>query len=325
MWLNSKIAPNRRHNVFKTNRKNIPTNMFKDNDRDGVYNVFDCQPNNKNKQGLIDSALKVVRRTFDSTHQAINQRQPNKSYEYKRTKKFYKKQMENPDLTKDQVERIKYKIYKAGKTRATKKAKFRTAVIEQLVPAQSLTSYGSGDKTVAGIPGRGRGRPRGSVAKKYAAYGGVYGYRRFVSEQKAKLREQLRQAKIQTPSQQQLPEELRGQGIEAQYQTEPQQAPPQQYQEPPQQYQEPPQQVQQQAPQQQYQAPPPQYQQQYQAPQQREIVSPFKSSGGHPYPPVNRQKLQSSMQTVPYGYVESVDAFTGRRFMKKLPQKENWS
>jgi hypothetical protein len=58
---------------------------------------------------------------------------------------------------------------------------------------------------------------------------------------------------------------------------------------------------------------------------QREIRPVFKSSGGSPYPAVPRQGLTPSRQTIPYGYVESVDAFTGRRFLKQLPKTEKWA
>jgi hypothetical protein len=61
-----------------------------------------------------------------------------------------------------------------------------------------MTSYGSGNQnkiTIKGVGTGQRGRPRGSLDKRYAAYGGVYGYRRYVSEQKRLLREQFQQQK----------------------------------------------------------------------------------------------------------------------------------
>ena len=311
IWLGKKIGPNKRHNIFKTKRKNIPVNMFKDKDRDGVANVFDCKPNNKKKQGLIGDMVKGVRRTFDSAHQSLSMRQTAKGYSRKKVAANYKKRLANPERTPEEREAIKYERYKGQRYKAKRKRKTKEALLHYVLPVQNLTSYGSGEsKTTAGVPGRGPGRPRGSVDKKYAAYGGVFGYRKYVSEQKRLLREQLKQAKLQSPQEQQLPEELQGQDITADY--------------PEQQYQQAPVQQQVQVPQQYQQAPVQQVQQQAQ-PQQREIRTPFKSSGGSPYPPVSRQKLMSGIQTVPQGYVETVDAFTGRRFIKQLPQKERWA
>jgi len=43
---------------------------------------------------------------------------------------------------------------------------------------------------------KGRGRPKGSLDKRYAPYGGVFGYRKYVSEQKKKMRELLDSEKI---------------------------------------------------------------------------------------------------------------------------------
>jgi hypothetical protein len=62
-------------------------------------------------------------------------------------------------------------------------------------PVQSMSSYGSGGQRVQGVPGRGRGRPRGTLDKRYAQFGGVYGYRRWVGKQKRALREQLMRQK----------------------------------------------------------------------------------------------------------------------------------
>ena len=59
--------------------------------------------------------------------------------------------------------------------------------------------------------------------------------------------------------------------------------------------------------------------------QQRPIRTVFKSSGGSPYPPVNNRSLAPTNQTIPYGYVESVDTMTGRRFLKQLPKTEKWA
>ena len=177
---------------------------------------------------------------------------------------------------------------------------------------------------------RGRGRPKGSVTYSIPGKGpvGVFEYRAYISQQKRALIQQLRQqvelAKIQrqidrTPQYesmpykqqvqgQQVPAELQGQGYTAdytQYQQE-QQAQPQQqvvYRGPmPQQVQQAPQQM----------------------PQKRPIVPVFKSSGGSPYT-IPQEGLTPTKETIPYGYVEAVDSFTGRRYMKPLPPKERWS
>jgi len=105
---------------------------------------------------------------------------------------------------------------------------------------------------------------------------------------------------------------MQGQGITPEYSQSPQEMPQQmQYQEAQVQYE--PQQYQ-------YQPQPQVVQQQ---PQQDEIKTVFKSAGGHPYNPVPRQGLTPTSQTINSGFVESVDAFTGRRFMKQLPRTKS--
>lgn len=419
------------HDFFKTNPKNIPVNMFKDNDKDGVYNVFDCQPNNPNKQGLIDALVgfakgvgkgkakqgwsegmatpsvaekfrrgrefrRAVRgdikpvyqspierrllkqgvargtvaravmlsedmaRAQDRRKEAKRQRLAenveayahNPEYQLKGERMYGKVKARvtraenyvankaralqlavaraNPEFARNirksyQLDYLKRNLSPGARMRAEvqlakmnnvtagRRQKFRERTAESVFPIPSMTSYGSGAKTIQGIPGRGRGRPRGSLKKEYAAYGGVYGYRRYVSEQKRLFREQFKmKAQIekqqrmpqyeqvqQVQQQTQLPPELQNQGVTPDYSQYQQVQEPQQYQYP-----------QQQAPQ--------------EAPQQA-IATVFKSSGGSPYPPVSRQPLAQPRQTIPYGYVESVDSFTGRRFLKKLPPTERWS
>ena len=46
---------------FKTNPQDYPSNMFRDNDRDGVPNAFDCRPNDPTKQGFIDAVIGAVK------------------------------------------------------------------------------------------------------------------------------------------------------------------------------------------------------------------------------------------------------------------------
>lgn len=189
--------------------------------------------------------------------------------------------------------------------------------------------------------GRGRGRPKGSV--KYSIGGrpvGVFEYRKYLSNQRRAFRERIRQ------QQQIIRQQRRFQYQEPQYET--QQYNPQQPQYAPQQV---PQQAQHQVPQEvagatpEYSQFPTQYEE-TQMPEQmlqqtpetlyplqntastlqgRPIGTVFKSSGGSPYPPVERVPLAPSRVTAPQGYVETVDSFTGRRFMKKLPPTEKWS
>jgi hypothetical protein len=157
----------------------------------------------------------------------------------------------------------------------------------------------------------GRGRPKGSLDPRYAAYGGVMQYRAYMRDKRKAFKEQMRMQEEQMKLQRQL---ARTKSL-PQYET-------QQYQEAPQQPQEVPQQYQQVQQQQQM----PQYQQEYvqEAPQQP-VARVFKSYGGKPYPAVERQPLTSSRQTAPQGYVEVVDSFTGRRYFKQLPRPERWS
>ena len=86
----------------------------------------------------------------------------------------------------------------------------------------------------------------------------------------------------------------------------------------------PAQQVQMQMPQQQM--PTPQYPQQApQASTMREVKPVFRSSGGKPYPAVDTTPLANNQMTIPQGYVENVDSFTGKRYIKKLPTTEKWA
>lgn len=249
---------------------------------------------------------------------------------------YYQSRALNPKLTPQQRQRAAYLLNKAKGELQKKKEVITSRAIGVVFPVPSLTSYGSGSgKTIPGIPGRGRGRPRGSLDQRYAAYGGVYGYRKYVSEQKKKLRQQLAlqqqmkvarlpqyetqaytgqaqvqqvQPQVQPIQQAQLPSELQGQQITpeyAQFLAE-QQAQTQ--------YQQVPQQI------------PQQYQYQQPQPTQRPIGTVFKSSGGSPYPAVNSQpRIAPSSETIPYGYVEAVDLMTGRKYIKKLPPSERWT
>jgi hypothetical protein len=479
------LGNNKPVNFFKTNSKNIPVNMFKDNDRDGVANVFDCKPNNPNKQGFIDAVIGAVKgiasggvkagwqsgiakegnpitrhprvaenkiykdmkkRSEDRVYSqekmvglshAIQMEkfmneanaksaaeEADKKIQDKHNQKIYTDNRvqlnqrefarKHPVLSKvtkgmdsavayadknvsptgtgymnkgmsailkgvtrasptysmamefraDAIKKLKKEIQDPTLTRKQRAKKFRQLERKVVVQKQNkymldLNSRKDAEKTlkrtitsiypqvyamsgqhVLGAPGQ-RGRPRGSLDERYRAYGGVMGYRayksRMLKQQKQLLRTQieaqLAAKRKQMPNyervQYQVPQEVQGATPEfsqfPQYQEQPQtqiqsmpeqpQGYPEQYPEPQPQYpQNQPQQYPQQYPQQQY---PPQ-------PQQRPIATVFKSSGGSPYPPVNRQSLASPRQTIPMGYVEAVDSFTGRRYLKALPKKEGW-
>lgn len=142
-----------------------------------------------------------------------------------------------------------------------------------------------------------KGRPKGAYAGKYAAYGGVYGYRKFMRALRAQQSAQKRLAQLQGVQQQQVP---------VQYQ----QVPVQQYQ------RVPVQQVYQQVPVYPQATMP-------QEPTKRPIITPFRGAGGKPYPAVNDSPKLSDIQAPP-GYAVSVDMFTGRRILKPLPRTEAW-
>ncbi len=251
--------------------------------------------------------------------------QANPTFQRKVRVQYYQEQLRTG--TPKQKKKAEYLLAKMREVQSGKIQSIRTRAVESVFPIKSISSYGSayGRKTIPGQPGGGRGRPRGTLDKKYAAYGGVYGWRRYLSEQRIKQKEQLKQ-QIQQMKQQRVPQyeqqqyqgqtqvnavpqELQGQGITPEYSQaqQYQQVPQQQYQ---QQYQQP----------QQYQQQPFQYLQ-----QQRQIVPVFKSQGGSPYPAVDRRPLTPPQQTIPYGYVETVDSFTGKRYLKPLPRREGWT
>jgi len=431
-WLgHSKKEKSKNTDWFKTNTKNIPFNMFKDSDKDGVSDGFDCQPHNKNKQGFVDAliggvkgaftkggsakqgwkegmakstwreqayrqrtgrtsqrvikarnemererigyvhddkerkkqfnkqvnyerverimAKKVAREYVPTQIERLNQRISNTAanmqntlqrqhpnFEIQQRKIYLQNRMADKTLTSQQRRKASMSFAKAQAVLDTRKMKFRDRAVQMAYPVTSMTSYGSGGayKTIQGVAGRGRGRPRGSLDKRYAQYGGVFGYRRFISDQKRALRAQLQKQQegmaMQRIKQQpqyeqqqyqeqvqasQVPQELQGQGMTPEYaaylQSQQQQVP-----------QQVPQQVQQF--QQQEQQPFQQYTQQASQPVQGEIKTVFKSSGGTPYT-IPKTGLRPTRETIPYGYVETVDAFTGQRMMKPLPRKEKWS
>jgi hypothetical protein len=189
----------------------------------------------------------------------------------------------------------------------------------------------------------GRGRPRQSYDPRYAAYGGVIAYRRAMVERRKAMRAQMKQQeemmKMQRKARipqyeaqqytQQVPQEV--EGATPDYSQFPgyEETPEMQMQQPVQLTQE---QIRDMQMARQAQMAQQQMPQQMQAPQQmpvpfsqRPVGKVLMESQGKPYPAVERTPLQPPRQTIPYGYVEDVDSFTGRRFMRKLPDPEKWS
>lgn len=68
--------------------------------------------------------------------------------------------------------------------------------------------YSTGQR---GIRRKGAGRPRGTLDPRYAAYGGVYGYRKAMSHQRQLEKLKLRQAMTVTPEQQQIINQINAQ------------------------------------------------------------------------------------------------------------------
>ena len=170
-----------------------------------------------------------------------------------------------------------------------------------LMPVLPMSTT-SGTSDTSGQSGRPRGRPKGSV--KYP--GGIYQWRKVQRAAKAQARYQgmLQRARaIQSYPQMEAQRQYN-------QQVQMQQVPQEQVYEQPQQVQQV----------QQY----PQMQQQYpQQVQQREIITPFKGSGGHPYKPLNQQPLAPANSNP--NFVETVDMFTGERTWKKILPSEAWT
>ena len=428
-------------NVFNTGKKYDPVNLFGDRDRDNVPNVFDCKPNNPNKQGWVSAVVGAVKGAFTGGKgsvrrgwdegmskpgviETIRQRRTGLLFEkrlskralydaevpgegtrlanklkrkYERSERNYalidkqddiskKKDQEDYNKTlrgrvaqyakgyvaKKHSELIDYKkrlqTQKLTRPQIQKIATLRKSLqmAFPIIPSAATSgSYGYQSKTGK----QGRGRPRGSV--KYSIGGrpvGVFEYRRYMSAQRNAFKERLKQQQEMAKQQRQIqkmqsmpqyeqvsPQEMAQQQMAqqqaqqqiAQQQIAQQQMSPQMMEElqMQQQIQQVPQEVQGAIPEysqfptetqpveQQQVMPQPQYRQyaQQYTPQPKEHQIPeeikpvFKSSGGHPYKAVDRRSLTPTSQTVPYGYVESIDAFTGRRFMKPLPKPEKWT
>lgn len=64
-------------------------------------------------------------------------------------------------------------------------------------------------KTIQGMKSGKRGRPAGTLDKRYAAYGGVYGYRKAMALERFKQRQAILQARAVTPQQQYILNQIR--------------------------------------------------------------------------------------------------------------------
>jgi hypothetical protein len=279
----------------------------------------------KNKVGsLLDKGKKALNYVEKRYYRPVVTAAP--GYQRRMKEAYYQQRMNNPKLSPEKRSRAEYLLAKTKAVSGANKRKAVTRLVESVFPVESMSSYGSGMKTVQGRPGVGRGRPRGSLDVRYAKFGGVYGYRRYKSEQKRLLRLQLQAQEEQIKAQrrmqrmpqyeQQLPQEMQGQQVTQDYSQFEQKQPVQQVQ-----VQVQPQQMPQQYPIQQYQQPQPQM-----PPQviQREIRPVFKSSGGSPYK-IPQRGLAPTRETMQAGYIEVADPFTGKRYMKQLPQREGWT
>jgi len=300
-------------NVFRTTKNEYPSNMFKDRDGDGVMNAFDCKSFDPNQQGFIDAVVGAVKGMRGGSEGIKSGWKEGMARPSKRTPAG----MRTPVGMKMKV------AYQEVRAKALANAREKSEYNAKRAKIKAINTR-EAKQIVRNIPGAktmGRGRPKGSLDKRYAAYGGVYGWRRYLSQQrkihKEQIKQQIQQLKQGVPQYEQqqyqgqtqvnaVPQELQGQGITPEY------SQAQQYQQVPQQY-----------PSQQYQQPQQPFQ--YLQEQQRQIVPVFKSQGGSPYPAVDRRPLTPPQQTIPYGYVESVDSFTGKRYLKPLPRREGWT
>ena len=391
---NPLFVPMRGKKVLKSNRNNMPVNMFGDNDRDGVDNVFDCKPNNPKEEGFIANLIGGIKGVASGSGWKQGVREAELSHPRKERSNYspssyaagmkYRKELPQRKAefaTQRKAEFAKQEARKAvirqnvqqgiqnvkqgmqrfrqdigpkktvmrkiptawsvdpntGKQVATKYKMVEAKVPMTLgsymmserqrvregratkwqkhksqVPMKMVQMAFPGVKRPAGVEyyqtGK-RGRPPGSF--KYP--GGVFAWRKLMRAQKAAARYQGMLQRTQAAQSYPQMAAARQAQLQARQMQEYQPQEMQQYPE-----MTPAELLQQQIQQQMSQ---PQYAQE---PQKRPIATVFKSSGGHPYPAVSSQPLASSRQTIPQGYVEVVDSFTGRRYYKQLPKTESW-
>jgi hypothetical protein len=308
----------RASNVFYSGRETSPAVLFGDYDRDSVPNVIDCNPLNPNEQGFLGSLMGAIKGIGSGFAQ-----QQQKSKRQILTKSVPKEQLRQI-MARKQLARLAFPV----------------------IPAAALPGAERGTQKKGGeVKGyASRGRPVGSYDPRYAAYGGVFGYRRALSARKSleRVKQQLEEEKIrqiQAPRVQAVPSQFKEtQAALLQRQLKQLQAgvPPEQIQGLDMPEQQIPQEVegatpdysqfqemQQQQMQEQVQMPQVQQQPFEYLQQERPVGRVFRSYGGSPYPPVDRRPIAPSQQ-IP-GYIETVDAFTGRRYLKPKPRPEKWA
>jgi hypothetical protein len=374
-------------------RSGMPINLFGDRDRDGVMNVFDCQPNNPNKQGFVDALVGGVKGLFKTPPQGISRREEakrgwkegmakpkksvqaysklsaqqmvnyNKGFEKIRQRISAEQRQERIAKAKkvgSWIERKMAPMYYSAKTKKWSEQtpaqaiyRAKQEIVQRNVPQYKKTRELVTKKAVQQLfPGaipmaavRGttsgsgtgkRGRPKGSVTYRddYGRPIGVFQWRALQSAKRTAYKAKIRQMQIQqkmqrvpryetqqyTPQQgQQVPPEV--QGAVPEYSQFP--GYEQQAQEQGQVVMQP----EMPAPQPVYQGQPTYYAPAPEIAQEASRLPPahnFPASSNKPYPAVPRTPIAPTSQTIPQGYVEVADSFTGRRYLKKLPQAENW-
>lgn len=406
-------------NIFKSGRETSPVVLFNDYDKDHVPNVFDCQPLDPNRQGILAAIAGAVKGAFSgggiragwragmakpsfSERMEFKDSKRREEFGFKQDKEvirnYEKKVKEQKELERqykeNQKAKLKTPLYRAVNyaTRPIKQVaspykpvskqqiqalskkleegeitkeeflkkmkqpksrsgaamlakKFAQEVLprgaipqkaysprvkskeEKLKEMLGRYMKGRGGASVSSRGGYyrpggtgGPGRPRGTYDARYARFGGVFGYRKWLAQQRSAEKETIKRMLEQkrlaaqpsyerTPYREPAPQQQMPQEMEMEMEYEPQV----------QQVQQMPQQMPQQYPVQQIPI------QQVDHSGQRPIGRIFKSYGGSPYPPVERRPLAPTAQTIPAGYIEVVDAFTGQRKLKQLPPTERWA
>lgn len=160
--------------------------MAKDRSRTGetVYSVTQRERSRPFKSKLTEYAKNVRKQISKPKISRTYVTQPNLSIKerLKRTSEFTK------DRASGGITRAFSLMQKGGVTRA--------------LYGQPISPYGSNISNT--IPSRRtgrRGRPKGTYDQRYANFGGVYGYRKFLAQQRWKERQQILQNSVTNPRQ----------------------------------------------------------------------------------------------------------------------------
>jgi len=337
------VKQDRSMNWLQVKRKYPSLSARGDMDNDGVKNYKDCRPLDPTRHGILTGFKRLfqskgervaekasqpyrakIRETAVAPQALSNLEKTRTQFAGERVKQMLQRGIQRGQATRQGVRQVaRYAETIPGYQRAEKiqqglnkiaqqsvgRGKFTTTQLRQtkalrkgiqsafpMIPQKALLTYAQASES------KGRGRPKGAWATKYAPYNGVYGYRKFIRAQNAaqKYQAELQQAQQRMAQVQQVPTQT-GQEVVMQYQ---QVQPQQQFQQLPQLQSQ---------------------QQQFQQPQQPQqslppIATVFRSSGGHPYQPVN-PPLQRTPQSNTY---EDTDSFTGQRIIRQRPQAEAW-